>query len=101
MHFAALPGGAEHHRADRFAQPEMRVGDHQLGAGEAAGAQPAQERDPERAVFGVADFDAEDFTIAAASHAGGHYHRPAHDPATDPSFDIGGVQEHVRELDMI
>jgi hypothetical protein len=101
MDFAALPGGAEHHCADRFAQPEVCVGDHQLGAGEATSAQPAQERDPERAVFGVADLDAEDFTVAAASYAGGHYHRPGHDPPAGSGLDIGGVQEHVWELDMV
>ena len=79
----------------------MRVGDHQLDAGEPAGAQPAEERDPERAVFGVTDLDAEDFTVAAASHAGGHYHRPRHDPPTTSGFDVGGVQEHIRELDLV
>jgi hypothetical protein len=64
-------------------------------------ARSAQERSPEHAVFGVSDLDAEHLTVAVAGHAGGHYHRPGHDPATDASFDVGGVQEHVRELDMI
>ena len=61
----------------------------------------AEERDPERAVFGVADFDAEDFPVTAAGHAGGHYHRLGHDPPAAAGLDVGGVEEHIRELDMI
>ena len=81
--------------------PRSRVGDHQLHAGQTPGPQPAQERDPERAVFAVADFDAEHFAVTAASHAGGHYHRLGHDPPAAPGLDVGGVEEHVRELDMV
>ena len=60
-----------------------------------------QERGPERAVFGVADVDAEDFPVAAAVTPVATITASGHDPAADSGLDVGGVEEHVRELDMI
>ena len=72
-----------------------------LTPAEAPGTQAAEERDPKRAVFGVADFDTEHFPVPAARHAGGHYHRLRHDPSAAAGLHVGGVEEHVRELDMV
>lgn len=47
-------GGADEHRLDRRFQTEVVVGDHELHAGEAAGAQAFEERRPEGLVFSVA-----------------------------------------------
>ena len=97
VHPAALPGCADEHRADRLLEPEVVVADHELHAGEAAGAQTLQERGPEGAVFAVADLDAQHFTVAGGGHAGGDDHGTGHDAAADSALDVGGVQEHVGE----
>ena len=68
---------------------------------EAAGAQALQERGPERAVLGVADVDAEHLAVAGRGDPGGDDHRPGHDPAADAALDVGGVEEHVGELDVV
>jgi hypothetical protein len=47
------------------------IRDHQLHADQAAGFEAAQERGPERAVFAVADVQAEDLAAAISGHAGG------------------------------
>ena len=48
---AALPGRAGQHRGDRVHQPGVVVADDQRDAGQAAGGQAAQERQPARAVL--------------------------------------------------
>ena len=75
MHPAALPRGADQHRADRGLQPGVRIGDHQLGPGQPTGLQRPQERGPERSVLGVADVEAQHFTAAVGGDAGGDHHR--------------------------
>jgi hypothetical protein len=76
------------------------IGDHQLDPVELPGLQRPQEGDPEGPVFAVADLDTEDFPVAVAGHAGGHYHRLGHDPAAGTGLDVGGIEEHVGELDV-
>ena len=49
----------------------MGVGDAELGTGEAAGPQGAQELAPEGLGLGFADVDADDLTAAALVHAVG------------------------------
>jgi hypothetical protein len=66
MHPAALPGGAEHHRADGLFESGVGVGDDQLHPAQPSGFEAAQERGPKRAVFGVADVEAEDLAAAVA-----------------------------------
>ncbi len=73
----------------------MGVGDDQLGAGQAAGLERAQECGPEGAVFGVADGEAEHFAVAVGGHAGGDDDGLRDHPAVDPGLAVGGVQEHV------
>ncbi len=68
---APLPGGAEQHRLDRAFQAGVGGADDQLGAGQAAGIQAAQEGGPERAVLAVADGEAEDLAVSVGGDAGG------------------------------
>jgi hypothetical protein len=97
VHPAALPGRAEQHRGDRGFQPGVGIGDDQLGAGQAAGFERAQERRPERAVLGVADGEAEHLPVPVGGHPGGDHHGLGDDPAVDPRLAVGSVQEHVGE----
>ena len=60
---AALPGGAGQHGGDRVHQAGVGVGGDQLHAGQAAGDQAAQERQPARAVLGAGHVDAEDLPV--------------------------------------
>ncbi len=78
----------------------MMIGDHQLHAREAPGAQAFEERGPERAVFAVADIDTEDLAVAGRGDPSRDHDRPRHHPAPDPALDVRGVAKHVRELDM-
>jgi hypothetical protein len=66
MRTTPLPGRAGQHCGDRVAQPVMAVGGDQLHAGQAAGGQPAQERQPARAILGRGDVQAEDLPLASA-----------------------------------
>ena len=108
MHPASLPGGAKHHRGDRLFEPGVGIGDHQLGAGQAAGLQRPQECRPERPVLAVADGEPEDLTATVRGDTGGDHDRLGHHPgplaalattgATDPGLAVGRIEEHVREL---
>src|SRR5579859_3590272 len=70
MRPAPLPRGAGQHRGDRVHQPRVVVAGHQGDAGQAAGGQAAQERQPPRAVLGAGHVDAEDLPAPAGVHAG-------------------------------
>ena len=59
---------------------EVMIRDHQLHARESTRAQALEERGPERAVFGVADLDAQDFPVAGGGHAGGDDQPPGRRP---------------------
>ena len=101
VHAASLPRGADEHRLDRGLQPEVVVRDHQLHTGEPAGPEAFEERGPERPVFAVANVHAQDLPVAGGGHPGGDHHGPGHDPAVDAALEVGGIREHVRELDMV
>ena len=75
----------------------MCIGDDQLGAGQPAGLQRAQERGPERAVLAVADGEAEHLPVAVGGHPGGDHHGLGDHPPVDPRLAVGGVQEDVGE----
>jgi hypothetical protein len=70
VHPAALPGRPEQHGGDRLLKPGVGVGDDQLGAGQPAGLQRAQQRRPERAVLAVADGEAEHLPVPVGGHPG-------------------------------
>ena len=67
---APLPGGAGQHRGDGVHQPGVVIAGHQLHAGQAAGGQAAQERQPARAVLGAGHVDAEDLAAPVGVDAG-------------------------------
>ena len=73
----------------------MGVGDDQLGAGQAAGLERAQEGGPERAVLGVADGEAEHLAVPVGGHAGGDDHGLGDHSPVDPGLAVGRVQEDV------
>ena len=74
----------------------MRVGDDQLRAGQAAGAQAAEEAGPERAVLAVADVEPEHLPVPVSGHAGRHDHGLGDDTVIDGGLAVGGIQEHIR-----
>jgi hypothetical protein len=77
---AALPRTAEH-LADRFLRAGVRVGDHELHAGQAALDQRAEDRAPERFGLGFADVERNHFAVARLVHAVGEHQRLADDAA--------------------
>jgi len=97
VHPAALPGRAEQHRGDRGLQAGVGVGDDQLGAGEPAGLEGAQESGPEGAVLGVADGEAEHLAVPVGGDPGGDHDGLGDHPPVHPGLAVGGVEEHVRE----
>jgi hypothetical protein len=68
---------------------------------ESPGAKRAQELGPEAGVLGVTHRAAEHLTAPVHGHPGGHHHGPGHHLMGHPAFQVGGVQEHVRELDVV
>jgi hypothetical protein len=90
MHPAALPPSADEHRADRGLEAEVVVGDHELHAAQAAGAESLEERGSEGAILRVTDVDTEDLSVAGGGHAGGDDHGAGHDPTPDPALQVGG-----------
>ena len=79
-------------------QPLMRVGDHQLGAAQAASGQAAQELDPERFGLAVPRGHAEHLSPAVGVHA--HRHDDGHgdDLMVTADFDVGGVEPNIRPV---
>jgi hypothetical protein len=63
----ALPGRAGQRRRDRGHESGLGVGDDQLHPGQTAGDQPAQKRQPARAVLGRGDVQAEDLPVPEGS----------------------------------
>jgi uncharacterized protein YceK len=61
---APLPCRAGQGRADGCGQAAVRVGGDQGDAGQAAGGQVAEEREPSGAVLGGGDLQAEDLPVA-------------------------------------
>jgi hypothetical protein len=86
----------------RAAYTDNLTRSHQPHSAESALAQRAQEAAPEHFVFAVADIDAEDLTGAVCGDPGGHDdgHR-AHLRGRVPHVQIGGIEIHVGELDVI
>ena len=68
---------------------------------ESPGPQGAQELGPKGPVLGVADGTAEHLPVAVHGHPGGHHHGPGDHLVVDPALQVGGVQEHVGELDVV
>ena len=97
---ASLPAGADHDLGGGLLESEMVVGDDQADPGQAPGPERAQQFGPERLVLAVAHGQAEDLPVAVGGDAGGDHHGSVHDPAPDPALEVGGVTEHIGELDM-
>ena len=70
MGAAPLPIGAGKGSADRLDQPAVGVGGDQADAGEAAGDQVAEERQPAGAVLGGGHLQAEDLPVAVGVYPG-------------------------------
>jgi hypothetical protein len=78
---APLPGRAGHGGADRLGQAAVGVGGDQGDAGQAAGGQVTEERQPPGAVFGGGDVQAQDLPVAVGVDAGGQQRVDVDDPA--------------------
>ena len=76
----------------------MSAAGDQLDAGQAAGGQPAQERQPPRAVLGAGDLQAQDLPVAAGIDAGGDQGMHVHRAPALADLLGEGVQphEHIR-----
>ena len=102
MHPAALASGAAEPPVRGGTEAAVRIGDHQAHAAEAPLAQRVQELLPEPFGLAVADVAAQNLPVAACGdargddggHRGGLGEVVAH-------VQIGGVQIHVRELDVV
>ena len=96
MHPAPLPGRSDHHRLDGRFGVQVLVGDDQADPTKSPGSQGAQELGPEGPVLGVADGIVQRLPVSVHRHPGRHHH----DLVVDPALRVGGVQEHVRGLDV-
>ena len=80
----------------------MLIGDHQLHPAEPTRLQRAQELAPEHFLFGIADVAAQDLPGAVGGDAGGDDDGHRGDLRRGVAdMEIGGVEIHVRELDVI
>ena len=94
---AALVGRPLEAAPDGGDQAGVLVRDDQLHAGEAPGAQGAQEATPEGLVFGVADVEAQDLPAPVGSDPGGDDHGLGGHVVVVADVQVGGVQEDVGE----
>ena len=102
MHSAALAGRSLEPAVGGGGEAAVRIGDHQAHTGEAPVAQRAEKLLPERLGFAVADVAAQDLPVAVCGdargddggHRGGLGNAVAH-------VQVGGVEIHVRELDVV
>jgi hypothetical protein len=78
---APLPRRAGHGRSDGLGQAAVHVGGDQGHAGQAAGGQLAEERQPPGAVLSGGDLQAEDLPVPVGVHPGGQQGVHVHDPA--------------------
>jgi len=101
MDFAALMRCSLEHPADRRHQPGVFIGGDETDTVKPAGAEPAAELGPERFGFGVPDRTAQHFSAAVGGDPGGDHHRFGDHLMILPAVDVGGVDKHVGELDVI
>jgi hypothetical protein len=90
-----LPTGPDEDGFDCGFEPGVRVADDQLHAVETAGLEPAQERGPERAVFAVADVEAEHLTPPVTGYPGGDDNGLGQHTMVDAGFAVSRIQEDV------
>ncbi len=76
----------------------MRVGDHQLGAAQAAADQALQERRPEGLRLRRPDVQADDLALALGVHRHSDYRRDAGDPPALALLEVGGIQPEIRPV---
>ena len=79
------------------AQPRVRIRDHEVHAAKPALLEAGEERGPKHGVLAVAHVLAEDLTAPLGGHARGDHDRTGDGLMVHPRFDVGRVQEHVRE----
>jgi len=100
MGAAPLPRRSGQGGADRRGQTRVGVAGDESDAGQAAGDQVAQERQPARTVLGGGDLQAEDLAVPVAVHPGRHQGVHVHHPAAlaDLQHQRVGGHERVRAL---
>src|SRR5215207_5547482 len=101
---AAVVAGPLQDAAQCGYQAAVLVGNHQLGAVQAAFLQGAQEAAPKHLILGVAHIDAQDFPAAGGGDSGGDYDSQAGDlPAGAGAADVqvGGVEEQIRKRGVV
>jgi hypothetical protein len=86
-----LPGGTGDGRSDRNREPGVGVAGDELDAGQAAGGQVAEERQPAGAVLARGDLDAEDLAVPVGIDAGRDEHVDRHHPPTLTDLEHQGV----------
>jgi hypothetical protein len=79
----------------------VSIGDDEPHPAQAAVFQRSQERGPEHLVFRVADVDTEHLAVTVGGHARGHHDSSGDDAMVDAGLDVGGVQVHVGEGDVV
>ena len=102
VHPTPLMTGALEAAAQGGDETGVLIGDHQLHPAEPTRPQRPQELAPEHFLFGVADVAAQDLPGAIRGDAGGHDDGHRGDLRRGVAdMEIGGVEIHVRELDVI
>jgi hypothetical protein len=74
----------------------MRIADHELDTGQAAGDQPAQERQPPGPVLGGGDVEAEDLPVPVGVDPGGDQGMHVDHPAVLADLDRQRIDPHER-----
>jgi hypothetical protein len=98
---AALPRCSLEHPLDCCFQAGMSIRDHQLHSAQASVFEVTEELGPECFVLGIADVDAEDFTVPIGSESGGDHHGLGDNLMMFADMQVGGIQPDVDERLMI
>jgi hypothetical protein len=91
---APLPGSSGQGGADRLNEAAVGVGGDELDAGQAAGGQVPEERQPPRAVLSLGDLQAQDLPVPISVHSGRKQGVDVDDPATFTDLQHQRIRGH-------
>ncbi len=91
---------SDHHRLDGLLEPRWWSEMTRRTPVSPRARSERQELGPKSPVLGVADGTAEHLAVAVHRDPGRHHHGSGDHLVVDPALQVGGVQEHVGELDV-
>lgn len=98
---APLPGRSRERLSYRGFESGVSVGDDQHHPVQAPLSEAPEEGGPEHFVLAVAHVKVQYFPVAVCCHPSCDHNRPGDDSVVFAAVEVGGVDEHVRELDVI